>query len=96
MLRQIVVLDSFSMRVDAGKLFSEFAMRSGSDPLLVLRARETSIETTWKMEEIRFLMLREYLEILHLTGAIVRHPDINHLLTRTPAVAVATGTVKKP
>ncbi|MEK7394027.1 MAG: TolC family protein, partial [Fibrobacterota bacterium] len=71
MLRQIVVLDSFSMRVDAGKLFSEFAMRSGSDPLLVLRARETSIETTWKMEEIRFLLLREYLEILHLTGAIV-------------------------
>jgi len=96
MLRQIVVLDSFSMRVDAGKLFSEFAMRSGSDPLLVLRARETSIETTWKMEEIRFLMLREYLEILHLTGTIVRQPNINHLLTRNPAVAVSTGIVKQP
>jgi hypothetical protein len=96
MLRQIVVLDSFAARVDAGKLYADFAMKSGADPLLLLNAQETSAENAWRIEELRFMMLYEYLEILHLTGAIVRHPDINHLLTRTPAVAVATGTVNKP
>ncbi len=88
MLRQIVVLDSFAARVDAGKLYADFAMKSGADPLLLLNAQETSAENAWRIEELRFMMLYEYLEILHLTGTMARHPDINHLLARTPSVAV--------
>jgi len=96
MVRQITVLDSFSLRIDAGRLFSEFAMRSGSDPLLLLSARETSLENAWRIEEIRFLMLHQYLEILHLTGTLVRRPDLNHLLAKTPTVSVSTISVKQP
>lgn len=93
MLRQIVVLDSFAARVDAGKLYADFAMKSGADPLLLLNAQETSAENAWRIEELRFMMLYEYLEILHLTGTMARHPDINHLLAKTPSVAIAESPV---
>lgn len=88
MLRQIVVLDSFAAKVDAGGLFAEFAMKTGGDPLLLLRAREASLESSWKIEELRFLMLRDYLEILHLTGILVARPQVNLLLTRHPVLAI--------
>lgn len=75
MLRQLVVLDSFSRRVDAGKLFADFALgASGGDPLLLLSAQETSIETSWRREGLHFLMLYEYLELLRLTGTMARGP----------------------
>jgi len=88
MLRQIVVLDSFAARVDAGGLFADFALKSGGDPLLVIRARETSVENAWKIERLRFEMLGDYLEILHLTGILVDRPGVNHLLSKTPPLAV--------
>jgi hypothetical protein len=90
-LRQITVLDSFALRVDAGKLFADFAIRSGSDPLLLLKAQETSIVTAWRREELLFLALYEYLELLQLTGALARDPARNHLLSGTPPLTLATG-----
>lgn len=88
MLRQIVVLDSFAARVDAGGLFADFALKSGGDPLLVISARETSVDNAWKIEKLRFEMLDDYLEILHLTGILVDRPGINHMLSKTPPLAV--------
>lgn len=88
-LRQIVVLDSFAAKIDAGGLFAEFAIKAGGDPLLVLSAKSTSIESAWRSDELRFLILQDYLDILHLTGALVRQPDKNHLLAKTPSVAVS-------
>lgn len=97
MLRQVVVLDSFAAKVDAGGLFADFARKSGGDPLLVLRAAETSIENRWMVEDLRFLMLYDYLEILHLTGVLVRRPDENHLLTGNPRlVGAALAQPAKP
>lgn len=87
MLRQIVVLDSFAAKVDAGGLFADFAMKSGGDPLLVLSARQTSVENRWMVEDLRFLMLYDYLEILHLTGVLVGRPGINHMLSKAPVSA---------
>lgn len=86
MLRQVMVLDSFARKVDAGGLFADFARKSGGDPLLVLRAAETSIESRWMIEDLRFLMLYDYLEILHLTGVLVRRPEENHLLAGNPPI----------
>lgn len=91
MLRQITVLDSFALRVDAGKLFADFAIRSGSDPLLLLKAQETSIETSWRREELHFLALYDYLELLHLAGAMARAPEKIHLLSGTPRLTAAPG-----
>lgn len=87
-LRQIVVLDSFAARVDAGGLFADFAMKSGGDPLLVLSARATSVESAWRIEELRFQMLYDYLEILYLTGILVDEPGVNHLLAKAPPLAL--------
>jgi hypothetical protein len=86
MLRQVMVLDSFAAKVDAGGLFADFARKSGGDPLLVLRAAETSLESRWMIEDLRFLMLYDYLEILHLTGVLVRRPWENHLLAGNPRI----------
>lgn len=88
MLRQIAVLDSFATRVDAGKLFTDFAIKSGSDPVLLLKARETAIQNSWNIDYLHFEILVQYLEILHLSGKLVQEPEVNHLLTRKPPVSV--------
>jgi len=93
LVRQLAVLDSFAAKVDAGGLFAQFAARSGGDPLLVLQARETSLESAWKIEQLRFEILQKYLDILDLTGALVRHPDRNLLLADTPLLASGTSPV---
>lgn len=82
LVRQMVVLDSFSRKVDAGGLFTDFALKSGGNPLLILSAKETSVQSTWKLEELRFEILRDYLEILHVTGALVSRPEVNPLLSK--------------
>lgn len=88
MLRQLVVLDSFAAKVDAGGLFADFALKTGGDPLLVLSARQTSVDSRWMIDDLRFQMLYAYLEILHLTGVLVEHPGVNHLLTKAPPLAL--------
>ena len=89
MARQVAVLDSFASKVDAGGLFADFALKSGGDPLLLLSARQTSIENRWMIDELRFLMLYDYLEILYNTGILVRNPTVNHLLAANPKLAAA-------
>lgn len=89
MLRQVVVLDSFAAKVDAGGLFADFALKTGGDPLMVLSARQTSIENRWMTDEVRFLMLYDYLEILYYTGILVKAPTVNHLLAKAPPLALS-------
>lgn len=88
MVRQVMVLDSFAAKVDAGGLFADFAMKTGGDPLMVLSARQTSIENRWMIDELRFLMLYDYLEILYCTGILVKNPSVNHLLAKAPPLAL--------
>lgn len=78
LLRQTAVLDSFARRVDAGQLFERFAARTGADPLLLLRARETSLRSAWKIQALRLEILDRYLRILRLSGAL--DPDANQIL----------------
>lgn len=72
LLRQRAVLDSLSSKVDAGALFGAYAMKSGGDPLLLLQAKATTLETSWRSEKLRFQILDRYLNILHMTGRLVR------------------------
>lgn len=75
LVRQMAVLDSFARRVDAGKLFTDYVVKSGSDPLLLLKARQVGIESAWKIEQIHFEVLRRYLDILEITGDLAKDPD---------------------
>ena len=96
MVHQMVVLDSFSRKVDAGGLFTDFALKSGGNPLLILSAKETSVQSAWKeLEELRFLILRDYLEILHVTGMLVARPAHNPLLAKSEPSRVS-GAGPKP
>ena len=72
MLRQRAVLDSLTAKVDAGALFGAYALRSGADPLLLLQAKATSLESAWRSERLRFEILGRYLDLLHLTGGLAR------------------------
>jgi hypothetical protein len=80
--RQAAVLDSLSAKVDAGSLFRDYALRSGSDPLLVLQAKATSIESSWQSEKLRFNILDKYLDLLYMSGWLSRNPGSNPLAGR--------------
>lgn len=82
LLRQRTVFDSLSAKVDAGALFGAYAIKSGADPLLLLQAKATSLETSWRSEKLRFDILDRYLSILYLTGALARAPAVNPLQAR--------------
>lgn len=82
LLKQREVLDSLSAKVDAGALFGEYALRSGGDPLLLLQAKATSIESSWRSEKLRFEILDKYLTFLYLTGGLPRAASSNPLLER--------------
>jgi len=79
MLRQKAVLDSFSTRVNAGALFTDYARRAGSDPLLLLRAQASSLDASWRSEKLRFEIYLSYVRLLEITGELARDPGRNHL-----------------
>lgn len=81
LVRQMSVRDSFVAKVDAGALFTNYAMRAGADPLLLLKARSTALETAWDAEKLRFEAYMLYLEMLKMTGVLVRDPGTNHLMS---------------
>jgi len=79
LIRQIAVQDSFVARVDAGALFTDYAMRAGSDPLLLLKARSSALQTSWNCEQLKYEAYLLYLEMLQMTGVLSRDPGTNHL-----------------
>ena len=48
LIAQWKVLKDFSEKVNAGSIFEQFAKNAGSDPLLLLRARESALESELK------------------------------------------------
>lgn len=79
LVRQMSVRDSFVAKVDAGSLFTDYALRAGADPLLLLKARATALSTAWDSEKLRFEAYLLYLEMLKMTGVLSRDPGTNHL-----------------
>lgn len=79
LLAQKSVLDSFALRVDAGALFSDFATRAGSDPLLLLKARESALRSQWRSEKLRFDIYFLYIKMLEKFGILANDPGRNHL-----------------
>jgi len=79
LMAQKAVLDSFAARVDAGNLFTDYAVRAGTDPLLLLKARATSLQSAWRSERLRYDIYASYLSMLEITGVLARDPGTNHL-----------------
>lgn len=82
-LRRIAICDSFVRKVDAGALFTDFMVRSGSDPLLLLKGRMALLQSRWDLQKLRHELLCDYVKLLELTGRLADHPERN-LIAKVP------------
>ncbi|MDR1759170.1 MAG: hypothetical protein LBR60_01440 [Fibrobacter sp.] len=69
----------FVREVDAGQLFQDFAMNAGSDPLLLLRAREVALESTLKQVRLEYEIYSRFFILLDYAGIFSRENLLNHL-----------------
>lgn len=70
LIAQRDVQKEFVERVNAGKLFEEFAEQSGSDPLLLLRARDVSLESELRIAKLEYEIYSRYLILLDYAGVL--------------------------
>lgn len=79
LIAQREVQKRFVEQVDQGALFEDFANKAGNDPLLLLRAKESSLESRLKIAQLDADIFNAYLELLYEAGALAV-PDVsNHL-----------------
>lgn len=83
LIAQREVQKKFVEQVDQGALFEDFANKAGSDPLLLLRARESSLESRLKIVQLDSDIFSVYLELLYETGSLARTDVANHLKAGT-------------
>lgn len=79
LIAQWKVQKDFVAQVDAGSIFQEFAAAAGSDPLLLLRAKESALESTLKAIKLEFDIFQRYLVLLDYAGVFARDDISNHL-----------------
>lgn len=79
LIAQWKVQKTFVAQVDAGSVFQEFATMAGSDPLLLLRAKESALESTLKAIKLEYDIFQRYLILLDYAGVFARDDVANHL-----------------
>lgn len=79
LMAQREVQERFVEQVDQGALFEDFASKAGSDPLLLLRAKESALESRLKIVQLDAEIFTVYLELLYNTGVLARTDVENHL-----------------
>ena len=79
LIAQWKVQKEFVEKVNAGSIFEEFAQAAGSDPLLLLRARESALESDIKAVKLEAEIFDRYIALLDYAG-IFADPNVkNHL-----------------
>lgn len=79
LLKQREVQQKFVRQVDAGSLFQDFAERAGSNPLLLLKARESGLQSSLRSVRLEYEIYYRYLALLQYSGALAREGVGNHL-----------------
>lgn len=79
LIAQWKVQKEFVEQVNAGSIFEQFAKNAGSDPLLLLRARESGIESDMRAIKLETEVLNRYLELLQYAGVLSQEGVQNHL-----------------
>jgi len=79
LIAQWKVQKEFVEQVNAGSIFEQFAKNAGSDPLLLLRARESGIESDMRAIKLETDVLSLYLELLQYAGVLSQEGVQNHL-----------------
>lgn len=79
LIAQWKVQKDFIEKVNAGSIFEQFAKDAGSDPLLLLRARESAIESSLNATKLEVDIYSLYLELLMYAGVLSVDGEQNHL-----------------
>ena len=79
-LAQWKVQKDFADKVKEGKIFEQFAKDAGSDPLLLLRARESAVESELNAAKLETDVYDLYLELLQYAGVLSKDGVQNHLV----------------
>lgn len=79
LIAQWKVQKDFIEKVNAGSIFEQFAKDAGSDPLLLLRARESAIESSLNATKLEVDIYSLYLELLMYAGVLSVEGEQNHL-----------------
>ncbi len=79
-LAQWKVQKDFADKVKEGNIFEQFAKDAGSDPLLLLRARESAIESELNAAKLEMTIYDLYLELLQYAGKLSKEGVQNHLV----------------
>ena len=79
LIDQWKVLKDYAEQVNASGFMEQFARNAGSDPLLLLRARESSLESDLKAAKLEYDIFARYLALLDYAGGLARQDVTNHL-----------------
>ena len=79
-LAQWKVQKDFADKVKAGNIFEQFAKDAGSDPLLLVRARESALESELNAAKLETTIYDLYLELLQYAGKLSKEGVQNHLV----------------
>ena len=79
LIDQWKVLKDYAEQVNASGFMEQFARNAGSDPLLLLRARESALESDLKAAKLEYDIYARYLSLLDYAGGLAREDVVNHL-----------------
>ena len=79
LIDQWKVLKDYAEQVHDSGFMEQFARNAGSDPLLLLRARESSLESDLKAAKLEYDIFARYLSLLDYAGGLARQDVANHL-----------------
>lgn len=79
LIGQWKVLKDYAEQVNASGFMEQFARNAGSDPLLLLRARESALESDMKAAKLEYDIFARYLSLLDYAGGLARQDVANHL-----------------
>ena len=79
LIDQWKVLKDYAEQVNASGFMEQFARNAGSDQLLLLRARESALESDLKAAKLEYDIYARYLALLDYAGGLARQDVSNHL-----------------
>lgn len=79
LIAQWKVQKEYAEQVNASGFLEQFARNAGSDPLLLLRAKESSLESDMKAVKLEYDIFVRYLSLLDYAGGLARQGVVNHL-----------------
>jgi hypothetical protein len=79
LIGQWKVQKEYAEQVNASGFMEQFARDAGSDPLLLLRAKESSLESDMKAVKLEYDIFLQYLALLDYAGGLARTGVANHL-----------------